>query len=126
MLGSPVPTPTGEPVEGAAARRAPSRVRIADACSSGCVQLQTVCSRVNASIKCAESSGVARACRARGMGSGRTGEVTFQRAEPGVVWFVRAGSVARGFAGAIVPPFFLTYKRFRMVMSSTSDTNNFN
>ena len=106
------PNPTGEPVGRAAAGRAPSRVQVAVWCSVLCVLLPAVRIRDSASSVCVRRSVVARAWRARGMGSGRTGEVTFQRAEPGVVWFVRAGSVARGFAGAIVPPFFLTYKRF--------------
>ena len=78
------PSPTGVPVGGAAARRAPSRVLVAAQCIVLGMLLQAMCSSVCASTECAESYGVARACRARGMGSGRTGEVTFQRGRPGV------------------------------------------
>ena len=106
------PNPTGEPVGRAAARQAPSRVRGAVQCNVQGVQLQAMCSSVCASRECAESSGVARACRARGMGSGRTGGVTFQRGRPGVAWFVRAGGVARGVAWDIDSHLFSTYKRF--------------
>ena len=106
------PNPTGEPVGRAAAGRAPSRVQVAVWCGVLCVLLPAVRVRASASSVCVRRSVVARAWRARGMGSGRTGEVTFRRAGPGVAWFMRAGGVARAFAGAIVPPFFLTYKRF--------------
>ena len=55
------PSPTGVPVGGAAAGRAPSRVRGAVQCNVQGVQLQAMCSSVCASRECAESSGVARA-----------------------------------------------------------------
>ena len=112
------PNPTGEPVGRAAARRAPSRVRGAVLlCSVLVVLLHARCSSVHASSECAACTGVARACRARGMGSGLTLEVTFQGTGPGVAGFASAAGSDRGVAADIVPPFFSKYKLFSQLES---------